>query len=95
MGKISENENLEKYSLPLGIRVRKINKDHYIIGKGMYFKINQISSDIISDLGNNITVHELAKNLSGIYEVEDVKEVERDVINFIDQLLKQNVLEKR
>ena len=59
---------------------------------GGYYAINQLGSDIISVL-NNSNTEEIITYITEKYKVNDIKQIEKDVVEFIENLKKYEIIE--
>ena len=76
------------------VSVRKFNEEYYLLGGKRNYKINEIGVIIFKYIGSDIKIEELRNKIMEKYEGGTREQIDSEINNFINLLLKEGLIER-
>lgn len=77
------------------LSVRKFKGDYYLLGGRRNYKINEIGMIIFKYIGSDLRVEELRDKIMEVYKGETSEQIDLEINNFIELLLKEGLVERK
>lgn len=85
-------DNMNQLSRINNSRIRKIEEHYYLINTGDCYQLNEIGALIVNAVGKDLPMARVYSRLSEMYGLDDIETIAKDVDDYINFLLKENVL---
>jgi|GEM_PF-1556035 len=85
-------ENMNQLKRMNNTRIRKIEQSYYLISNGECFELNEIGALVVNAIGKDLSFGKVCMRLSDIYSYKNIEIIERDVSNYIDYLIENDIV---
>lgn len=86
--------NFAHYTRDITFRIRKIDSVFYLVSPQKCYEVNEIAVVILKTIGKNVDINQLVEKISLNYKEDDIERIKKDVFNFVDFLINNNIIIK-
>ena len=85
-------DNFNMLSRKSDLNIRKINEQFYLTTFNSCYEVNLVGAAIVNAIGQDLTLGEICEKLAKKYENDDIIQIERDVVNFLEFLQEEGLI---